>query len=134
MIKGVPIELQTAYNQQPENYLLLGLMADAADEQEELEVGEALRWLWRWQRVPKDPMRQGDFGWGLWFDDTEGEESSDIPLPLLGCSPPYTVGDTALRCIERITIGFPQWKAQHSEEYHRLSVPPSISTPKTTPS
>lgn len=133
MIKGVPIELQTAYNQQPEQYDLLGVMADAADEAGEFEVGEALRWLWRWQRVPLYHSVDKDWYWEGGLQNGRGGQSA-IPSYLRHLCPEYRFGDTALRCVERITIGFPKWKAQHSEEYHRLSVPPSTLTPQTTPS
>lgn len=129
VIKGVPIELQTAYNQQPENYLLLGLMADAADEAGEFEVGEALRWLWRWQIVPEQlPLRVS--AWGFSFSRNPVLEE----IRLFFISPSYRSGDTPTAAVFRLITGFPKWKAQHSEEYHRLSVPPSTLTPQTTPS
>lgn len=131
MIKGVPIELQIAYNQQPDNYLLLGLMAYAADEQGELEVGEALRWLWRWKRVPHTSYTKTLSGWKYYNLSLEVADSLPEIAHLV---PACTNEDTPLRAVERAVIGLSKWKAQHSEEYHRLSVPPSISTPQTTPS
>jgi len=134
VIKGVPEELQAAYNLCPQQFDLLGVMADAADDNGEPEVAECLRWLWRWKRVAR-LIEDNHSSW-MWHTDETLLNTNEYSLPesLRGFCPDWDHEDESLRAIERITIGFPKWKQQHSEEYQRLFVPPSTLTLPTTPS
>ncbi len=131
MIKGVPEELQVAYNQNPQQYDLLGVMADAADENNEPEVAECLRWLWRWKRVPVVTPVGACWYWPIRMSFKVPKE---LPDSLRAFCADWYEQDTPMRCVERVTKGFPKWKQLYSEEYQRLSVPPSTLIQPTTPS
>lgn len=62
-LKGVPAELCAAFDLNPADYTLLGVMADAADENGEPEVAECLRFLWKHRLLPDQS------GCKFWWND-----------------------------------------------------------------
>lgn len=115
MLDGVDEALWAAYNEDPSNYDLLGVLADAYDEAGRPDVAEPLRWLWAKRRVPT----KRTFGHYGWSEDSPGVGGECNVLPRWFKDyymPKWENGDGARRATERVVISWSKCTADERQQ------------------
>lgn len=114
-IAGVPEELLAKYNDNPHEYDLLGVMADAADENGESVVAEALRWLWVQRRSPQlNPPRMS--GWAGKMTK-ERTEPYFLPVSMWDRMRDWQDEDTSTDAIIRVVDAWIEASESQREEW-----------------
>jgi len=97
------MEMEAYYDEHHKQYDLLGVMADAADDNGEPLVAEALRWLWGFKTYPERSAGSGRTY--MWTADCPNIYTLDNTLEFQ-LRPPAAEGDSPTRAVYRLVIGY----------------------------